>query len=136
VTDGRVCACGCGASLAGRRVTVRYVSEQHRQRAYRRRLREAAKAAGLPVTLSLRTVQASNPTRNRSGDGPSAGTAQQRRRREGVSVYFPTVADAELAERMLAESLKRRTAVDSARALTAVRAALDRRRKTTDRNGR
>lgn len=73
----RLCGCGCGASLLGRRANVRYADDRHRQRAYRGRLRAALAEAGLPVRLNL---SATATTRNRRGDGRSSSGRVLRRR--------------------------------------------------------
>lgn len=68
----RVCACGCGQPLTGRRANVKYVKRSHGQRAYRQRVERAATASGLPARLSLTTVQTPSGTTNRNGDGRRA----------------------------------------------------------------
>lgn len=64
----RVCACGCGQPLVGRRRGALYVSKTHGQRAYRRRLAAELEAAGLPAALSLQTARATSTTTNGNGD--------------------------------------------------------------------
>lgn len=109
VRDG-YCGCGCGERLpvpydkhrnrlafeAGRR---RFVRESHRQRQYRVKLRRLAEAQGFTAPLSLKTVQGSTGTRDRSGDAQAGPRKRQGKPRKGLSIYLPTVQDAErLAE--------------------------------------
>lgn len=78
--EARKCALERCPNLIGhRRSNTKYCCEAHRQEAYRQRVREAAKANGLPANLSLKSVQATAPTGKRSGDAP-------RRRKSGQSV--------------------------------------------------
>lgn len=70
---------GCLNPISSRRKNTKFCCEAHRQEAYRRRVRAAATAAGLPANLSLKTVEQSTPTENRSGDARS-------RRKSGQSV--------------------------------------------------
>jgi hypothetical protein len=88
----RKCACNCGADLAGRSERTLYANERCRQRAYRRRVKRAAAAAGLPASLSLENVETAKGTRDRNGDAHTARRPRQTRRREGVSVYLKTPA--------------------------------------------
>lgn len=90
------CGCGCGERFpagGGRR----YVNERHRQRAYRRRVKAAAEARGLPGSLSLQSVEATGRAGRRNGDAEKGGERPIRRPRPGVTVYFPTPGAAELA---------------------------------------
>lgn len=73
----RTCACGCGASMEGARPQARYASDACRSRAWKAR-------------TGYRLVRARKPRQNASS-----------RRREGVTVYFPTVDDAEMVAHVL-----------------------------------
>lgn len=64
----RLCACGCGQRLENRHARVKYVDERHRQRAYRSEVRRRAEAAGLPASLSLKTVEVADGSGVRNGD--------------------------------------------------------------------
>lgn len=108
-----LCGCGCGERLPipyrgkgrdrhqipfeeGRK---RFVRESHRQRHYKDKLRRLAHAQDAPLVLSLKTVGLGSPTRDRSGDAPGKPRKRQTSSRKGVSIYLPTVQDAErLAE--------------------------------------
>jgi hypothetical protein len=76
----RWCGCGCGASLVGRRVNVRYADPRHRQRAYRKRLLADLEAAGISALLSRSGVRSATGTNNRNGDGPVKRQGAKRRR--------------------------------------------------------
>lgn len=69
----------CSNLISSRRKNTKYCCEAHRQEAYRRRVKAAARANGLPANLSLKTVQATGSTGKRSGDAP-------KRRKSGQSV--------------------------------------------------
>src|SRR5665213_1417609 len=84
----RLCACNCGQSLEGRDGHVRYVSPAHQQRAYRKRQRDALKAAGLPTSLSELVHQAV-PTSSRNGDGHRTA-----RSRSGLQVSYRKAVEA------------------------------------------
>lgn len=71
MTSARACACGCGASLAGRNARVKYAMESHRQRDYRRRLKRLAEQRGAVANLSFKALNGTNPTSDRSGDAPT-----------------------------------------------------------------
>lgn len=96
VANGR-CGCGCGAPLErganGRRKFV----EGHRQRHYRNIVKQLAEAEGVPTRLSLRLVHSTGSTADRSGDAQKARRKRQSKPRAGLSVYFPTVRDVDLA---------------------------------------
>lgn len=114
-----LCGCGCGEALPipyrgrgrnrqpipfedGRR---RFIDSRHRQRVYHRRVELAAEASGAPTRLSLRGLQAATGTSKRHSDAPGAAQAGQARKRRaprpGLSVYFPTVRDAELVREVV-----------------------------------
>lgn len=121
----RTCAHdGCNQSIAHRSAATKYCSERHRQAHYRARVKAAATAAGLPPNLSLAAVQQSTPTKTRNGDAQTARKPPKKRRRTGLSVYFPTIRDAEAAHRRLATIQP--TAADLQAALAALARALDR----------
>ena len=73
--DGGKCKCGCDEDVEGR---MQY-RPRHRQRAYRKRVREAMESAGLPVAPSLHVAQGSTPTAGRNGDGSSPAPARVRK---------------------------------------------------------
>jgi hypothetical protein len=52
----------------------------HRQRAYRKRLEQEAKAQGVSARLSKRTLQWSAGTHDRNGDAPTGRNGAQTRR--------------------------------------------------------
>jgi hypothetical protein len=99
MTDGgeRLCGCGCGKPLPANAVKRRKYLEGHRDRAYRKRVREAARAAHVPERLSLSELaQASTSTPEASADAQK-GRERPRRRspRPGVALYFRDPAWAE-----------------------------------------
>lgn len=82
------CGCGCGDAVLDGRT---YLSATHRQRAYRRRVREEMVRVGLPASPSLRAARVSRPTGSRNGDAQTARNGSQRRR-SGLQVsYFKAV---------------------------------------------
>jgi hypothetical protein len=124
----RVCACGCGASIEHRNAKTKYIDRSHSQRAYRRKVKAAAKAAGLPSNLSLETVQASSPMGVRSGDAPTPRKRRKTKPRPGVSIYLPTL-DAALDLEAVAADLAEVSPQPGTLALRdALKTALDRRR--------
>jgi hypothetical protein len=113
-----VCACGCGERLpVERRRGTRFQDERHRQRAYRARVDAAAADAGLPANrgvLTLEAVRQARATGTRNDDARKPARARQARRREGVSVYLPSVELAEQVRALLARHGKSvRPAVES-----------------------
>lgn len=93
-----MCGCGCPEHLPTPRGRRRYVNERHRQRAYRSRLEREAAALGVPARLTHEALDATIRTEDRHADAQSAASAPTRRksrRRPGVSVYVPTIEDAE-----------------------------------------
>ena len=91
----RLCACGCGESLEGRSNRALYVNDRHRQRAYRRRLEDAAEAAHVPARLSLKTLEAgTSPPRDRNGDAETARKPARARKRSDVRVSYSRLVDA------------------------------------------
>lgn len=111
---------GCGRVISTKR-RKRYCDARHRSQRHKQRLEAVAKLRGVETHPSLRTLQAGNPPPERRGDAQNGRNAPQRRRkpRPGVSVYFPTVADAELAlEGGLTDDV-----------ITAIERALERRRR-------
>jgi hypothetical protein len=121
----RVCACPCKQSLEGRRESVRYIDHTHAQRAYRVRLKESLRSAGLPSSLSLDLVKTTTSTQNHNGDGYRPVSA----RRSGLQVSFPKAVEVVTAlltsaevhygvgdPRMLAERALQRALSDRQRA--------------------
>jgi hypothetical protein len=102
--EDRVCVCGCGQSVVGRSAKTLYVDHRHSQRRYRRKLKTAARAAGLPANLSLQTVETASTTNPHHGDAPKPRPRRQARPRPGVTVYLPTVEDAEAVAGQLARA--------------------------------
>lgn len=127
----RVCQCG-GKDGTGCTETVgpgerrRYKDEKHRDRAYRNRIRARAEAAGLPPRLTVAALSATRSTRIASADAPRPRN-RPAARREGVTVYLPSVEIAVAVQEAL------RGPVDPSRELEfadrAVTAAIDRRQK-------
>lgn len=103
----RRCACGCGASVAGRRDGTLYVDRSHGQRRYRRHLQQTAAAAGLSPSLTLKTIQATNSPGRRNGDAPKprkarqSGTSIRISYRKAVKAVGEAVGDRERAQEML-----------------------------------
>jgi hypothetical protein len=91
----RRCACPCReplpASAHGRQ---RYVDPNHKNRAYRARVKARMKAAGLPASLSLKAADAARTPRNRLGDAEKQRQAPQRRRRPDQRVQLRAAVDA------------------------------------------
>lgn len=77
--DAGMCICGCSEQASPSSV---YANEKHRKRRYRAKVKAAATAAGLPANLSLESVEASTPTKARTGDAPAA----RKRRKSGPSI--------------------------------------------------
>lgn len=104
------CGCGCGQPLdLGGNGRARFVDTRHRQRHHKTKLRQLAEAAGVPVRLSLQTLDAVRTTDERRGDAET-GEKRPRRRRAGVTVYFPSAeaaAAAAAALGALAEPIER-----------------------------
>lgn len=111
----RRCECGCGGSLGGYSARRRFLPN-HRQRDYRRRVRERMEAVGLPANPSLSVARASNLTRERNGDA-QRGSRAPRRRFGGATVSY---------RRALAEVERELAALGAADAAGAAAAALDR----------
>jgi hypothetical protein len=92
----------CDNSLGGSSIRRLYCTEKHRKARHRELLRRELEAAGLPSSLSMKTARASGTTNERPRDGHTRPAAPQKRSpRPGLSVYFPTVADAESAAHAL-----------------------------------
>lgn len=95
LADRGVCGCGCGGPLTkggnGRRLYL----TGHRQRFRRRLLKRLAEASGVPANLSLKSLQASETTGDRNGDAQPPGKRPRRAPRPGVTLYLPTLEDAE-----------------------------------------
>jgi hypothetical protein len=106
VTGPRLCACGCGTSLAGRRDGTLYVDHAHAQRAYRRRLRAALAGAGLPTSLSLRMTDGANGTPTHHGDSRTR-SCEAREARSGLQLSYPK------AVRVLADAIAPTTPTDA-----------------------
>lgn len=106
----RVCKCGCGRSLSGRHRRVESWDERCRQRVYRRKLKGAAEAVGLPASFSLKTLESATSTADRRGDGhaspgkPRRPCAKPRKPSLRIS-YRKAVVE-------VAEGLLRRGAID------------------------
>ena len=122
----RSCGCGCGEQLVGRSENTLYVNERHRQRAYRRRLKEAAEAAKLPSSLSFKSIESAQDTQRRNGDGHTQRPKRRRTPRPGVTCYFPTVEAAEAARRAIDAAHRDLAHLDQAQ--DALEAAVARRR--------
>lgn len=122
----RVCLCGCGTSLEGRRAGTFYVDGAHRQRAHRKRIRDLAGELGVPASLSLETLEATRTLRLRNGDAQVSSPRARRRPREGVTLYLPTLELAEALEAILGEELS-----TSRRLAEIVRRGIERRRART-----
>lgn len=104
----RTCACGCGRDLqASRRRTAIYYDERCRQRAYRKRVRDAAEAAGVSASLSLKSLDASSGAPSRNGDAKKGATRAERPKRgprAGVTVYLPTPLLADRVREVLGQA--------------------------------
>lgn len=101
MSGGRLCGCGCGSPLEGS-AKRRYL-DGHRQRAYRRRLRDEAEARGLPPSMSLETLKATSAPRTRNGDGQRAADVREAPREpgdppvpEGPGRLFAVIAEPEV----------------------------------------
>lgn len=94
----RRCACNCGQPLPpDARENRRYLDNNHRQRAYRRKVVERAAQNGVPASVSLRVLGA---TQGRNGDGRTARRATREPElrlsyRRAVAVIVPYLPDAE-----------------------------------------
>ena len=125
----RLCACGCRRSLEGRSERTIYFDHRCSQRAYRKRLREAAEAAGVPARLSLETVRAAKSTLDHNGDAHARPRARQKRSRTGLSIYLPTPERAEALAAALEQLAADRPELDMTLEREAIRRALERRRR-------
>lgn len=91
----RLCACGCGASLAGRRPNAEFVNDTHRKRAERRRVEGATHE----VAPADEPRPVARPPGRRGPAGPTSSgfvTRDEADRRKAVAL-------AELAELQLAQ---------------------------------
>jgi hypothetical protein len=124
----RLCGCSCGERLDdGRSAKAKYVNERHRQRAYRRRVKEEARRRGVEPSLTLETLRATDRAGVRNGDAQTARGRRKRGPLPGVRVYFqPGEAEA-LLEALDGAGSWNGSAATIERARDAVRAALDRR---------
>jgi hypothetical protein len=128
----RVCGCGCGASLAGYSARTKFIPDsRHRQRKYRRDVKAAAKAAGVRASLTLTALREDDPTTQRDGDAARAPRRRRRSPRSGLSIYLPTLVDAELLHRWISglRSTDQGAAAELQAAEHALDAAITRRRK-------
>lgn len=99
-TPGTKCPCGCGGPvLRGRKYAL---GGRCRQRAYRKRVRAAADAAGVPPTVTLETVDAASRTGARNGDAQTRRNRPPRTPRPGLTVYIADRGAAEAARTFLA----------------------------------
>lgn len=96
--DGR-CGCGCDQQLLGRggNGRKRYVDERHRKRRNRDVVKRLAEVRGVPVRQSIQTLQTPIPSSHRPADAQPRRKAPQKRRRDGVSIYLPSVERAAAA---------------------------------------
>jgi hypothetical protein len=132
-----VCGCGCGEELGGKGGNGRalFRDVRHRQRFRRRMLKRLAEASGIPANLSVQTLQATDSTAERNGDAQRARKRPRRAPRPGVSIYLPTLDDAQALEGWvelgvrLAEERPDELAIDLEPALDAIVNALERRRR-------
>lgn len=126
VRDGR-CGCLCGQSLPPRRHARRsYLNERHRDRAYVARLDARAADLGVPTRgrrIGLSELEARNPSRNRRDDAEKPRQRREARRREGVSIYLPSVPVATAAREQIALGL---VDADTTPEMDATLAAFDR----------
>lgn len=102
------CACGCGKTFRkshARRIYAVPGVCKHKARA--RKLRAAAKAAGVPVHLSLQTAEALGTTRNGRSDPYGRTPVQRRARPKRVR---PTLTPAEAQALVAGRSSKTRAA--------------------------
>lgn len=102
----RLCACGCGESLDGRRKDVRYVSVAHKQRGYRKHLATDLEAAGLPSHLNRSVIPAidAQPSRRRSGRQISYAKAVAAAKR---AVFLFVAADPDEVQQVVEHELRR-----------------------------
>jgi hypothetical protein len=129
VTTARLCACGCKHSLAGRSRRTRFYDARCRQRAYRRRLNEAAEAIGVPARLSLKTLASTNRTGKRHGDGPTRPGARQKRKRDGAALYLKRGSELEAEAARLEHLAELNPSIDISLTREAYARAIERRRK-------
>lgn len=109
------CACRCGTRIVGGSVRTFYVDERHRKRHHRAKLERLAAAAGVPARLSIETLQAARGTGERPADAPAPRKRRQSKR-DGVSVYLPSLAVAEAVARLIKNVLDdARDVLDDAR---------------------
>jgi hypothetical protein len=88
------CQCGCRRPLQPDQIgNAMYLSGAHAQRAYRKRVKAEAKAAGLEVAPSLRAVRAMGSPRGHNGD-PQTGANGRRRARSGLQVSYRKAVEA------------------------------------------
>jgi hypothetical protein len=93
------CACGCvDVAPAG---SAYAHPDRCRQRAYRERVKDEARAAGIDSLGSLRSIRASRTPSERNGDAP----ARPRKPREGISIYLPTPLLAARVEEVLGRAI-------------------------------
>src|SRR5687767_8097335 len=89
------CACGCEERISTK-AGQRYLTDRHRGRRHRARLKAVAETRGVRVHQSLQSLRESNPTSDRRDDAQAPRKRAQARPRQGVTVYLPTVAAAEV----------------------------------------
>jgi hypothetical protein len=122
----RTCTCGCGESLRGRSKGTRYFDARCRDRAYRRRLRERAEAAGIPGRLSVKRLDSILGSGKRRPDAARPTRSREKRPRVGLSIWLRGPDALHHAEVLLAV-LERYEILEPVR--DATRRAVDRRRK-------
>lgn len=83
----RRCACPCWQPLpAHAHGRQRYIDPNHKNRAYRERVKARMKAAGLPAAPSLKAADAARTPGNRLGDAEKRRQAPQKRRKPDARV--------------------------------------------------
>lgn len=86
MSERRQCACGCGQSLEGRSHRAIYFDSRCKQRAHQKRLDAAAKAAGVPARVSLKTLQTITSTGNGQSDRQRGARRRKPQPRPGQAV--------------------------------------------------
>lgn len=124
-----MCPCGCGELAKPGRLYAN--PDRCKYRVYRAKKKARAVAAGLPASLSLKSIEAANTTSRGGGHRETRRNRASRPPRPGVTVYIPDPSAAEEARSLLTRYSGPLQLVGEA-----IGQALERRRRRMEKSGR
>lgn len=107
----RPCACGDCEEFVSRGGNGRLeYAPGHRQRGYRKRVKAAMVASGLPAYPSLQVARMKGTINKRNGDAQKSGKRRQTRNGDGVRLYISTAEAEALLRGEIRDAVKRKVA--------------------------